>query len=136
MSEPAKHSSKKQSKIFNLLAKLAEDVAVPINSARHAAAVIIGNEVVGLGVNSRKSDPFAAKYGRNRNSIYRHAETMAIKNALNRVGERELSQATLYVVRRKKTEQNGIMIFGNSKPCSGCQQCINAYNIKKVIWST
>ncbi len=128
--------SKKQQKIINLLGKIAEDIQEPLLS-QHAAAIIIGNEIVGLGVNSKKSDPFAAKYGRNKYCIYQHAETSAIKNAIRRIGLQNLldSRATLYVVRRKFDWDSKMMIFGNSKPCEGCARAIELHGIKKVIWT-
>ena len=68
-------------RILSELALIAKELR-PIQSARIAAAIVQKNNIVSIGVNSRKSHPFQKKYGKNDDSIFLHAETDAIKNAL------------------------------------------------------
>ena len=68
-------------KAVDLLAKVAEDITDPVRCYRLAAGVWHKNNLVGLGVNSYKTDPFQAKYGKHEHAIHLHAEIAAIKNA-------------------------------------------------------
>lgn len=137
MPEGKKPSGIKHSRYINMLSKLAADVVTPaVNNARLAACVVYKNDVVSFGVNEMKSHPFQARYGKNKDSVYLHAETSAIKNALKYITQDELENSTLYICRVKyhdftKTK----MIFGLSKPCPGCFRCINTFNIKRVIYT-
>jgi deoxycytidylate deaminase len=104
---------------------LAQD-ASQMTKHRHAAAIYIGTRLVSVGVNKMKSHPLQAKFGRNSDAIYIHAEIDAIKNALKRIRLADLENATLYVAKAKAT---------NSKPCEGCQKAIIHFGIKKVFWT-
>jgi len=115
---------------IDMLSKHACEVS-PVDNSQHAAAVVIGKRVVGLGVNSYKSHPFADKYSAREGAVYLHAETSAIKNALRTVSVEELSKATLFVARVKK---NGEVAM--SKPCKGCERCIVDFGIKNVVYTT
>lgn len=117
------------------LSTIAEGV-VPNTTAKIAASIWIGNRLISIGVCELKSDPFQAKYGRNSESIYRHAEVAAIKNALNKIRSGDLSRAILYVARVKKNKIGGEFISGLAKPCIGCQSCISDFNIKQVVYTT
>lgn len=122
---------------MNILAKIASDVVdSPVGNARLAACIVYKNDIVSFGTNSMKTHPFQARYGRNKESIYLHAETSAIKNALNSISVSELSKCSLYICRVKFSDahkQN--LVFGLAKPCSGCFRCINTFGIRKVIFS-
>lgn len=102
-----------------------------VDGSKHAAAVVIRNRVVGLGTNIRKTHPISYKYGKNKEAIYLHAETHAIKNALRTISLKEMKRATLYVAR---VDRNSEMAM--SKPCEGCERCIKDYGIKHVIYTT
>lgn len=104
---------------------LAED-ASQMTKHKHAAAIFIGNRLVSVGVNKMKSHPLQAKFGKNTDAIYIHAEIDAIKNALKRIKLSDLENATLYVAKSKAT---------NSRPCEGCQRAIIHFGIKKVFWT-
>lgn len=125
----------RHTKFLNLLAKVASDIPNPIRSnARHAACVVFQNDIVSFGVNEMKSHPFQAKYSKNKESVYLHAETSAIKNALKYISVSDLEKATLYVTRIKSCP-NHRLHFGLSRPCSGCMRCINAFGLKQVVYS-
>lgn len=118
-----------------MLSKMAEDVA-PIKSARVTAAVVLGHAIVGLGANQMRSHPFQAKYGKNEDALYWHAETNAIHNALRTVEPRDLKKATLYVCRVKYADtRKDRFVFGNAKPCLGCARCIADFGIKQVFYT-
>ena len=50
--------------------------------ARLAAALVKNNKIISFGINRKKTDPLQAKFGKNKDAIYLHAEIHAIKNAL------------------------------------------------------
>lgn len=104
---------------------VAQDLS-QLQKHKHAAAIYVGNRLVGVGVNKMKSHPLQAKFGRNSDAIYIHAEIDAIRNALKRIPLADLENATLYVAKARAT---------NSKPCEGCQKAIIHFGIKKVFWT-
>lgn len=132
-----KSSGIKHIRYLNLLSKIAADVVTPaVNNAKLAACIVYKNDIVSFGVNEMKSHPFQARYGKNKDSVYLHAETSAIKNALKYISQSELESSTLYICRVKYSDfTKAKMMFGLSKPCPGCFRCINTYNIKKVIYT-
>lgn len=121
----------KDVKILNLLSKVAEAVP-PVRSARIASAIVIKGDIISFGVNKMKTHPFQAKYARNAQAIYVHSENDSIMRALKKVGRKELSNATLYVVRVKQPNN----MWGMACPCEGCMKAINEFNIKTVIHTT
>lgn len=122
-------------KYLILLNKLACDVP-PVANARLAAALVYKKEIVSLGINSRKSSPFQKKFGKNEDSIFLHAETSAIRNALRVINAEEISKSTLYVSRVKyKSQYKEFFIPGLAKPCSGCARAISTFGIKKVVYT-
>jgi tRNA(Arg) A34 adenosine deaminase TadA len=127
----------KHSRYINMLSKLAADITNPVaGNARLAACVVHRNDIIAFGVNEMKSHPFQAKYGKNSNSVYLHAETSAIKNALKYISQDELSKSTLYICRIKYHDADKkSMVFGLSRPCPGCFRCINTFNIKQVVYT-
>jgi deoxycytidylate deaminase len=115
---------------------VAEDITDPVRCYRLAAGIWHKNNLVGLGVNSYKTDPFQAKYGKHEHAIHLHAEIAAIKNAARQMDD--LSRCTLIVVRvkRKFSEQNkNIFQKTIAKPCSGCYKCIVEFGIKNVFYT-
>lgn len=96
---------------------------------RHAAAIYIGNRLISVGVNQRKSHPLQAKFGKNADSVYLHAEIAAIVNALRVVSPKDLESAILYVAKYSPT---GKVL---SKPCKGCQKAIGYFGFKDVYWT-
>lgn len=119
------------------LCKLAEAVE-PVGCSRLAACIVIGNKIVSYGTNQKKSHTFQAKYSKNPSSIFWHAETNAIFNALKYVEKEDLQQATLYIARIKFDSPiiwKRKKIWGLSCPCEGCMEAIDAFQIKKVIYT-
>lgn len=125
-------SSVKHNRVLNTLFKLAQDVA-PVASARIAAGVVYRNEIISFGVNQMKTHPFQNRFSKNSESIYLHAETDAIKNALRSLSIKDLEKCTLYICRAKYSERN--FVYGLSKPCPGCMRAISTFNIRKVIYT-
>jgi TPP-dependent indolepyruvate ferredoxin oxidoreductase alpha subunit len=68
-------------------------------------------------------------------AVFFHAEVHAIKNALKSVDVEDLSKCELYIVRAKRNSTNRKWITGMSKPCSGCQKCIDLFDLKSVYYS-
>jgi deoxycytidylate deaminase len=122
--------------IMKTLTKVASDICEPVRSSRIAACVVYRNSIVAFGINEKKSHPFQAKYGKNSESIYLHAEISAIKNALRYITPLELEKSTLYIYRIKfQDSTKRKIISGLSKPCAGCFRCISAFRIKNVYYS-
>ena len=120
--------------IFNETFKLAQSVE-PVRGARIAAAVVRKGKVVSFGYNHKKSHPFQAKFCKNNHAVFFHAEVHAIKNALNSVNVDDLSKCDLYIVRAKRNKENKKWLTGLSKPCSGCQKCIDLFDLNSVYYS-
>lgn len=115
-----------------------ETLAIQSNEgwAKLSAAVVYKNRIFSTGVNSKKSHPFQKKYGRNVESIFLHAETAAIHQALRFLSHEEIENADLYVMRMKKDGPDNSFRYGLALPCSGCQKCIAAFGIKNVFYTT
>ena len=120
--------------IFNETFKLAQSVE-PVRGARIAAAVVRKGKVVSFGYNHKKSHPFQAKFCKNNHAVFFHAEVHAIKNALNSVNVDDLSKCDLYIVRAKRNKENKKWLTGLSTPCSGCQKCIDLFDLNSVYYS-
>ena len=114
--------------------KLAQSVE-PVRGARIAAAVVRRGKVVSYGYNHKKSHPFQTRFCKNPHAIFFHAEVHAIKNALKSVAVDDLSKCELYIVRAKRNSTNRKWSTGMSKPCSGCQKCIDLFDLKSVYYS-
>lgn len=127
----------KEKRIFDFLKQQAIDVDA-VKSSRIVAAVVLNNQVISVGNNKMKSHPFAAKYSKNEEAIYLHAETDAIKKALNHVSPSELSKATLYIQRVKRPDPHKRKGWTNglSKPCKGCMRAVVEFDFKRVVYST
>jgi tRNA(Arg) A34 adenosine deaminase TadA len=96
-----------------------------------SAVIVIKNKIVGLGFNQMKTHPFQAKFSKNKDSVYIHAEIHAIKNALRSIDVDDLRYADLYVTR----VMNGNSKRGMSKPCEGCVGAIVEFGIKRVYYT-
>ena len=120
--------------IFNETFKLAQSVE-PVRGARIAAAVVRRGKVISYGYNHKKSHPFQNRFCKNRHAVFFHAEVHAIKNALKSVDVEDLYKCELYIVRAKRDKANRKWITGMSKPCSGCQKCIDLFDLKSVYYS-
>lgn len=113
--------------------RLATDVT-PVGNARVAAILVKQNQILSYGINRSKTNPFAAKFGKNSQAIMLHAETDAIRNALKKtIDISEIEGSTMYVARaRKISTHNHSYTFAMAKPCEGCQRALALYGIKRV----
>lgn len=111
------------------LKEVAED-SEPVSKVRLAAAIVYKNKIVSIGRNQYKTHPIMLRFCKNPEAIFLHAEVDAINKATKILNKNELAKATLVVLRIKKDGS-----YGMAKPCEGCQDCINHYNIKKVFYT-
>ena len=127
----------KHIKVIDTLLKLAQDSSDWNEcKASHTACIVSKNTIISFGFNQRKTHPFQARYGKNDEAIYWHAESHAIHNALKRIDKEELEKSTLYVVRVKSDEtDHSKFIPAISKPCEGCMRAIRDYGIREVIYT-
>lgn len=118
-------------KIFANLARLAYDIP-HFADQRVVAAVVQRNQIISYGFGHEKTHPFQARYGKNEDSIYWHAETHAIHNAIKQ--DFTFHRACLYVLRLKSDHSHN-SLYGLAKPCLGCERCIRDFNIPKVYYT-
>lgn len=132
---PCADNHSRHSKVINILSKLAMTVE-GMGSARLASAVVYKGDIISFGVNRKKTDPFQARFGKNKQSIYLHSETDAIKRALRVISQEELSKSTLYVCRVKFEDYfKKKLLFGLAEPCIGCKKAILEFGIKNVVYT-
>lgn len=121
--------------IINSLFEIAKELdtkALGVRT-RMVAAVLNKGKVVAVGHNSKKTHPLQGKFSKNEHAIYLHAEVDAIKNAIRKVGVDALEGMDVIVVRAKKVRGQG-WVFGDSKPCPGCERCIAHFNFKNTYY--
>jgi len=124
-------------KIFQTITTIAQDIQGDGNARVVAAVVHRHRNIISVGHNSRQSHPFQLRYGRNKDSIFWHAETHAIYNALRREPISMLEKCWMYVVRLKRPQPfSKKWIPGFVRPCTGCQTCIRAHGIENVVYTT
>lgn len=120
--------------ILHTLAKVA--AANPAQREKLAAAVVCRNRIISIGINSMKSHPMAAKYGKNEHAVYLHAEVAAIKNALREIDVDDFSKCDIYITRVKKEAPfTKKFVWGLAKPCVGCERAIAEFGFKRTIYT-
>jgi len=120
--------------ILHTLAKIAE--ANDDSNIRFAAAVVYRNKIISVGYNRRKSHPFQAKFAKNPEAIFLHAEVHAIKDALRDISVEDLAKCELYISRVKKPKAGDKhFVWGLAKPCCGCQRAIAEFGIRRTIYT-
>jgi len=120
--------------ILHTLAKVA--AANPNPQEKFAAAVVYRNKIVSVGMNSMKSHPMAAKYGKNEHAIFLHAEVAAIKNALRELDVDDFSKCDIYITRVKKEKPfTKKFVWGLAKPCPGCERAIAEFGFRRTIYT-
>jgi deoxycytidylate deaminase len=117
--------------VFDVLYGIAKANS-PVFRVRHAACIVYKNSFISFGVNSTKTHPFQSRYSKHEKSIYLHAEIDAIKNARNKI---DLAKCKLYVARVKWNDNCSELVFGDSRPCLGCEKAILKFNLKGVMWT-
>jgi tRNA(Arg) A34 adenosine deaminase TadA len=127
----------REMKYMNILEKMASTHEIDSShSSKIASCLVYKNDILAFGLNKTKSHPFQVKYCRHVKSIYLHSETDCIKNALRVATEEEIAKSTLYICRIKYADRTkSKMVWGLSRPCSGCMKAIITFNIKKVVYS-
>lgn len=95
-----------------------------------AAAIVYRNSILGIGCNRMKSHPFQAKYSKNEESIFLHAEVHAIKNALREHSLDRIRGTRMIIVRPTKKG------YGMAKPCDGCMRALAEFGIDSVYYTT
>jgi len=116
---------------LDFLTDVAEN-SVRFAEHRVAACIVYKRKIVSVGVNSLRTDPFAAKYQKHPEAIYLHAETAAIKKADRILSKKQLRKSTLYICRLSHTDLRWAM----SAPCVGCRRAIIEYELKRVVFTT
>lgn len=119
-------------KFLEGLFKFTESVP-KVGHVRMTSALVLKNDVVALAFATKKSHPLQARYSKNKESIYLHAEINVIQKALRIISLPELERSVLYVCRIKTI--NNALEWGNACPCLGCQRAIEAFNISTVIYT-
>ena len=120
--------------ILHTLSKVA--AANPGQREKLAAAVVCRNKIISIGINSMKSHPMAAKYGKNEHAVFLHAEVAAIKNALREIDVDDFSKCDIYITRVKKEAPfTKKFVWGLAKPCAGCERAIAEFGLKRVIYT-
>ena len=120
--------------ILHTLAKVA--AANPNDREKFAAAVVYRNRIISIGMNSMKSHPMAAKYGKNEHAIFLHAEVAAIKNALREINVDDFSKCDIYITRVKKEKPfTKKFVWGLAKPCPGCERAIAEFGFRRTIYT-
>ena len=130
--------SLKDEKFINTAFEIAK-ATDPVRGSRIGAVIVRKNRVIGVGFNHIKSHPMQKQYARNSEAIFFHAEIHAIKNALRKISVEDLKQCTLYIARAKKGDGHSNRRhwhYGEAKPCSGCANCINEFELKSVVYTT
>lgn len=126
----------KHSDILDTLKLMAADNDNDVR-ARLAACIVYKGKIVSFGHNRRKSHPFQIMYGKNKDSIFLHAEIDAIYKATKRLSTYELGKSSLYVARVKfESSVSKNFVVGLAQPCIGCARCIANFGLKKVIYTT
>lgn len=121
--------------ILHTLTKIA--AANPNPTEKMAAAIVYRNRIISVGMNSMKSHPLQAKYAKNKEAIYLHAEIAAIKNSLRELNVDELSKCDIYISRVKKEKPfSNKYVWGLAAPCSGCRRAIAEFGLRKVVYTT
>lgn len=117
------------------LIRMCHDVSA-VSKARLAAAVVIRGEVLAWGTNELRTHPFAAKWGKNSDALFWHAETKAIHNFIRRHDVSLLQKATVMVARIKRPfERSKEYVSGMARPCKGCFSCIRDFGIPRIAYT-
>ncbi len=99
--------------------------------------LIESKEGISLGFNSMKSHPLQARFSKNKDSIFKHAEIDAIIRHIRSYKEESLMNSTMYIFRVKKKKKFSLeWIDGLAHPCTGCMGAIMFYDISRIVYST
>jgi deoxycytidylate deaminase len=123
--------------MIQILRVMAQDVT-PVRGAKLASAIMHKNQIVSFGINQIRSHPMQARFGKNAESIFLHAEICSIKNALYNNTPEFLTRTTMFVyrVKRREGDRHSVWCQGNASPCEGCARAIATFGIPRVVAST
>lgn len=126
----------RQNKVLGILTDIAWGGHV-VAGSRHAAAIVLKNEIISVGINRDKTHPIQDLYKKNQHAKLMHAEIDAIRQALRLVDEADLMRCDLYIVRVKYADRKRkVQLHGGSKPCCGCMRAINRFRFRNVYYTT
>lgn len=111
------------------------DSVSPVSNVRVVACILYKRQIISVGTSQYKTHPFQTKYRKNEHAVFLHAEVDAIYRAKRVLTEREMRKSSLFICRPKIDALTGIATYGISKPCLGCQRCIEDHGIKKVYYT-
>lgn len=92
----------------------------------HGAVVVKGGRVVGTGYNRNRNHPSIVSPEHIKTDCSIHAEESAIRDA-----GYDVRNAVIYVARVNKHGEDR-----NSRPCPRCQEMIEEYGIKKIVYTS
>ena len=121
------HKMSKQSRIFKYLHTLAAQ-SPRVGNARISCAITSKDRIISATVNQRKTHPLQARYGKNPQSIYLHAEIAAIISALKDLEVRDFRYCDLYLARVSGVGRHPAVV----QPCPGCARAIRDFGIRRV----
>jgi len=123
-------------RMIEVLRGMAQGVT-PVRGAKIASAIMHKSQIVSFGTNQIRSHPLQARFGKNADAIFLHAEIDSIRNALYNNTPDFLTRTTLFVYRVKRSENRHVSwCQGNASPCQGCARAIATFGIRRVIAST
>lgn len=102
----------------------------PTDLNRMAAIIAKRREVLGIGLNSRKTHPLQYFFSKSHVKVSVHAEIAAIIDALKTNEAEDLIGSSIFVARVLKNGSRA-----TAKPCEICQRAIKAYGIKAVYYT-
>lgn len=109
--------------------------AEKVFSARIAASLVYGKDIIVSKHNESKTHPFQKRFSHHEEAIHLHAENNCIISAIRKGFDINLLKyCSLYVARA--TMIGGKFLYGYVKPCTGCQSCLSTYKIKNVFYTT
>jgi len=122
--------------IFTMLGGVAESIP-KIANAQIASAIIVKNDIISIGIAEKKTHPLQNRFKKCEEAIYLHSEIDAIRKALRLVSVNDLKKSMMMIARVKKIgiRPPYLLGWGLAKPCSGCRQAIEAFQIQKVLYT-
>lgn len=102
----------------------------PTDLPQMAAIIVKRKNVLGIGLNSRKTHPLQARFGADHHKTRVHAEISALINALRVHSHEDIRGSSIYVARVTKDGNHAL-----AKPCEGCRKALEAYGIKGVSYT-
>lgn len=109
--------------------------APKISRAKIIAKLYLGNTLISIGHNSKKTHPLQKKFSGLDYKINLHAETAAIAKALKMYEYKDFQDMSLFVIRAKLTNERDF-ISGIACPCEACWRLIRSLRINEVFYTT